>query len=56
MIEKYGTENENLPPTEDQLERIKELYKEGNDFRFPANRQEAEDAIEKYAKKGDKDD
>jgi len=53
MMEKYGVENEKLPPTKEQWDEINFLYRNGCEFKLPKSRQEAEDILEKFAKKGD---
>lgn len=50
MMEKYGVDMTNLPPTDDQLREIKKLSNELNqDMVMPLNREAADQLIEKLA-------
>jgi hypothetical protein len=54
MMEKYGVDMKNLPPTDDQLRKIKKLSQDANhDFCMPKNRDEADDMIEKLANRSE---
>lgn len=49
-MEKYAVDMSELPVTDDQIRDLRKLCKEANvDYKMPANRQEADELIEKLA-------